>query len=109
MLFVKILNYLLSWQLFQRRKKNVSKKKKKLLKWDCSDDFIADFETDGDITLLKCKIWGKYSAQLRTETQSLNLCGQILDIIVVLVLPTKQMCTTMLKLEVYMIGLRKNL
>ena len=38
--------------------------KKAILKWYCNDDFIADFDTDGDITLLKCKICRKYTAQL---------------------------------------------
>ena len=50
------------------------------LKWNCSEDFIADFDTDDDITLLKCKIFSKYTASpIRTEAQSHNLCGQILD------------------------------
>ena len=66
------MNYLPSWQLFQ-------KKKKKFLKWDCSADFIADFNTDSDITLLKCKICRKYTAQIRTEAHSRYLRGQILD------------------------------
>ena len=41
----------------------ISKKKKNT---DCSD-FIADFDTDGDNTLLKCKICREYTAQIRTE------------------------------------------
>ena len=48
----------------------ISKKKKKFLKWDCSADFIVDFNTDSDITLLKCKICRKYTAQIRTEAHS---------------------------------------
>ena len=38
--------------------------KKTFLKWDCSDDFIADFGTDGDIILLKCEICRKHTAQI---------------------------------------------
>ena len=38
--------------------------KKTFLKWDYSDDFIADFDTDGDITLLKCKIAGSTQPKL---------------------------------------------
>ena len=38
------------------------KKKKTFLKWDFSDDFISDFDTVGDIILLKCKICRKYTA-----------------------------------------------
>ena len=53
--------------------------KKKFLKWNYSDDFIADFDTDGDITLLKCKLCRKYTAQISSETQSHVLHGQILD------------------------------
>ena len=49
------------------------------LKCDWSDHFIADFNTDGDITFKKCKIYRKYTAQIRTEAWTHNLCGQILD------------------------------
>ena len=49
------------------------------LKWDCSDDFNADSDTDGDITVPKSKICRKYTAQIRTESRSRNLCVQILD------------------------------
>ena len=49
------------------------------LKWDCSDDFIAAFDTDGDIALLKCEICRKYTTQFRTEAWLHNLHGQILD------------------------------
>ena len=41
----------------------ISKQKKNT---DCSD-FTAGFDTDGDNTLLKCKICRKYTAQIRTE------------------------------------------
>ena len=71
------MNYLPSWQLFQKNKNTVLKNA--FLKWDCSDDFIADFDTEGDITLLKCKICRKYTAQIRTDAGSRNSCGQILD------------------------------
>ena len=53
--------------------------KKMFLKWDCSDDFIADFDTDGDVTLLQCKICRKYTAKIRTVARSRNLRGQVLD------------------------------
>ena len=49
------------------------------LKWDYSDDFIANFDTNGDITLLKCRICRKYTAQIRTEARSRILFGQIHD------------------------------
>ena len=55
------------------------------LKWDCSDDFIADFDTDDDITLLKCKVCRKYTAQIGTDAQSHNLCSQIFDSILLYV------------------------
>ena len=54
-------------------------KKTTFKKWDCGDDFITEFDTDRDIALLKCKLCRKYTAQIRTEPQSHNLCGQILD------------------------------
>ena len=72
------MNYLPSWQLFGKKKKNTVSKKT-FLKWDYSDDFISDFDTDGDITLLKCKICRKYIAQIKTEARWRNLRGQILD------------------------------
>ena len=50
---------------FKKEKKYCSKET--FLKWDYSDDFIADFDTDGDITLLKCKICRKYTAQISSE------------------------------------------
>ena len=46
---------------------------------DCCDDFIADFDTDDDVTLLRCKICGKYSSQIRIVARLHNLCGQVLD------------------------------
>ena len=46
------------------KKKKELLPKKKFLKWDYSDDFIADFDTDGHIILLKCKIYRKYTAQI---------------------------------------------
>ena len=72
------MNYLPSWQLFQKRRK-ILFKKKAILKWDCNDDFIKDFDTDGDITLLKYKICRKYTAQIKTEAASHNLYDQILN------------------------------
>ena len=48
-----------------KTKKNVLEKT--LLKWDYSDDFIADFYTDTDIILLK------YTAQIRTVARLHNL------------------------------------
>ena len=48
-------------------------------KWDYGDYFIADFDTDGDVTLLNCKICRKYIAQIRTVAWSRNLHGQVLD------------------------------
>ena len=64
--------------IIQKRRKILFQKKKTFLKWDCSDDFIADFNIDGDNTLLKCKICRKYTAQIRTEAKSHNLHGQVL-------------------------------
>ena len=55
------------------KKKKNTVSKKTFLKWDCSNNFIADFDTDGDITLLKCKICRKYTVQIRTEARSRNL------------------------------------
>ena len=49
------------------------------LKCECSDDFISDIATDGDITLPKCKICRKYTAQIKSKAQWHNLHDQILD------------------------------
>ena len=67
--FGKILNYLPSLQLFQKRRK-VLFEKKMFLKGNCSADLTADFDNDGDVILLKCKICKKYTAQIRTEAWS---------------------------------------
>ena len=53
--------------------------KKTFLKWDCSDDFIADFGTDGDIILLKCEICRKHTVQIWTKAWLHNLRDPILD------------------------------
>ena len=60
------------------KKKKNTVSKKAFLKSDCRGDFIADFDTDGGFTLLKCKLCRKYTAQIRTEAQLHNLRGQIL-------------------------------
>ena len=73
MQFVKILNYLLSWRL--------SKKEEKI----ADDDFIAHFDTNDCITLLKCKICTWYTAQIRTEARLHNSCGHILHSILLYV------------------------
>ena len=70
--------YVPMYSISKKKKKTVSKKKT-FLKWNCSDDFTADFDTDEDITFLKCKICRKYTAQIRTEARSCNLRSQILD------------------------------
>ena len=72
------MNYLTSWQIFGKRRK-ILFQKKKFLKWECSDDFISDIATDSDITLLKCKICRKYTAQIKSKARWHNLHGQILD------------------------------
>ena len=54
-------------------------------------------DTDGDITLLKCKICRKYTTQIRTEARSHNLCDQILDSILLYV----DCMTYVLKINVY--------
>ena len=60
--------YVPMYSISKKKEKNCFKKKT-FLKWDCSDDFIADFDTDEDITFLKCKICRKYTAQIRTEAR----------------------------------------
>ena len=61
------------------KKKKDTVSKNPFIKWDGYEDFDAEFDDDGDVILLKCKICTVNINEIRKEAKTRNIRGNVLQ------------------------------